>query len=66
MNSYGNMTTKQIAANYKDAFAAHHSLAQAYAEGRAAAQDLRNSSKNLKAMRAAYAAEQEANQVRKH
>lgn len=66
MNAYCNMTAKQIAANFRAAYAAHQQLVQEYAEGKADAEDLRNSAKNLKAMRAAYAAEVEANQVRKH
>lgn len=66
MNAYASMTCKQLAANYRVAYASHQALAQAYADGAAAADELRSSANNLKAMRTAYAAEREANQVRAH
>lgn len=66
MNAYINMSSKQIAANFRAAYANHQALAHAYAEGGVDSEELRNSANNLKALRAAYAAECEANQVRKH
>lgn len=66
MNAYANMTQKQIAANYRVAYTNHQALAQAYAEGRADAEELRSSANNLKAIRVAFSVEREANEVRKH
>lgn len=65
-NAYFNMTANQIAAEYRAAYAIHQQLSQDYAEGRATACALQASASNLKAIRVAYAAEKEANQVRKH
>lgn len=66
MNAYAKMTEGQLVAEYRHAYIAHQKTAQAYADGTAVAADLRASADNLKAVRAAYRAEREANEALKH
>ena len=66
VNAYLNMTTKQLSATYRVAYQNHMLLAQQYADGNTTDAELKASSDNLKAIRAAYRAEEEANQIRKH
>lgn len=66
MNAYAAFSDKRLAGEYRAAYAAHQELAAAYADGRADVESLRASASNLKAIRVAFAAEREANKVRKH
>jgi hypothetical protein len=63
MNAYSHLSCKKIAQEYKRAYSQHHEVTVMYENGQISAMALQQSAQNLKALRIAYKAEYEAEQV---